>query len=277
MLSVSPFHRPMSGHSLAVPKSHRKHQFLIAARAGHRIRQMRDEDIADVSFMCHEAFKDSAGGFLSPASQTEGQWVRQFSQAVQTKRSARREFWFLSPEERVMARETLWGVYKGKKMYTDGSGQQKRPKPSILRKLYIFVVEESETREIVGCASISMARCESALPPPFPTMKPFRCYASNIVVKPGFRRRGLGKKLVQQCERVARLWGEESIWLHVDSTNDAALALYDALGYQKVDYFALYGNGQTLLKAKRLPPIKRSPSREIATVGKMKDNVFIWE
>lgn len=275
MLSLSPSHRPLSGNSMGLGKSHQNHRTL--ARAEYKIRQMRDGDISDVSFMCHEAFKDSAGGFLSPASQTVAQWERQFSVAVQTKRSARREFWFLKPEERVMARETLWGVYKGKKTYMDGSGQSRKPKPSILRKLYIFVVQESDTNEIVGCASISMARCESALPPPFPTTKPFRCYASNIVVKPGFRRQGLGKRLVQQCERVARLWGEKSIWLHVDADNDAALALYDTLGYQKVEYFALYGNGRTLLKAKHLPPIKRSTPRDIATVGKMKDNVFIWE
>lgn len=247
---------------------------------GYRIRQIREEDVPSVARICHDAFKSSDRGFLSPAAQTERQWSSQFSRAIRAKRRAREEFWHIQDvQERIMVREMLnSGINRSKREYIDKHGQSRRPLPKILKKLFIFVVEEIESRHVVGCASISMARCESALPPPFPTSKPYRCYASNIVVVDEHRRNGIGERLVFQCERVARLWGEESLWLHVEENNIPALSLYDKRKYNKVSYFALYGNGKTQLRAKSLPPLPpRNAGRDVPRVGKVnKNNVYIW-
>lgn len=251
-----------------------------SAGSAYAIRQIKEEDVESLATMCHDAFKSSDRGFLSPAAQSERQWASQFSRAIRAKRRAREEFWHINDlQERIMVKEMVYsGTSKLKRQYVDSLGQSRKPLPRILRKLFIFVVEEKGSGEIVGCASISMARCESALPPPFPTSKPFRCYASNIVVVDEHRRNGVGERLVAQCERVARLWGERSLWLHVEEDNLPALALYDKRDYNKVPYFALYGNGKTQLRAKSLPRLPpRKHQNDAPKIGKLNDdNVFIW-
>lgn len=233
-----------------------------------------------VAAICHNAFKRSDGGFLSPAAQTERQWASQFRGAIRAKRRAREEFWHVKDlQERSMMKEMMNSIAdRRRRQYVDKDGELRRPMSKVLRKLFIFVVEEIETGHIVGCASISMARCESALPPPFPTSKPYRCYASNIVVVEEHRRHGIGERLVFQCERVARLWREPSLWLHVEEGNKPALSLYQKRNYESVSYFALYGNGKTQLRAKSLPPLPpRDPQRDTRTIGRVNDdNVFIW-
>ena len=64
---------------------------------------------------------------------------------------------------------------------------------------------------------------EAALPPPFPTAKPRRAYISNMAVLQQHRRRGVATALLRQCERMARLWRRDSLWLHVDLRNQAAM------------------------------------------------------
>eukprot|EP00198_Chlamydomonas_reinhardtii_P004477 XP_001693813.1 predicted protein [Chlamydomonas reinhardtii] len=92
------------------------------------------------------------------------------------------------------------------------------------RQFLVLVAEERPTAE-----------AEALLPPPFPSNKPYRLYVSNMSVVPAHRRRGLAKRLLLQCERVARLWGHESIWLHVKRSNAAAAALYASMGYTPVE------------------------------------------
>ncbi|GFR47395.1 hypothetical protein Agub_g9112 [Astrephomene gubernaculifera] len=87
---------------------------------------------------------------------------------------------------------------------------------------------------VVGCATLSLMQPEALLPPPFPSNKPFRLYVSNMSVLPSQRRRGLARRLLQQCERVARMWGHSSLWLHVKRQNDTAARLYRSMGYTPV-------------------------------------------
>ena len=149
--------------------------------------------------------------------------------------------------------------------------------PRVLRKLQVLVVEERDTGDVVACASLSMARCESALPPPFPTGKPYRCYASNIVVDEAHRREGLASLMVDRCELLARIWGEPSLWLHVETDNQAAVSLYDKLDYAPVAYVALYGNGKTQLRSKALATWSGRPPPQQPSLGRVKDNVFVWK
>lgn len=196
---------------------------------------------------------------------------------MRAKERARKEFWFLPPEERYRARKMLINEYGGRRRYTTSDGEMKYPLSRRMRQLFIFVMESRASGQVVGCSSISVARPEAALPPPFPTGKPFRCYASNIAVEERYRRQGIGRRLLQQCERVATLWGEESIWLHADANNLAALKLYESQGYSRVDYLALYGNGRTLLLNKNIcqqPPEPPTPSQPM---GRRVGNVFLWD
>ena len=60
-------------------------------------------------------------------------------------------------------------------------------------------------------------------------------YVTEVAVCPEARRCGVGKMLMKGAEEVAALRGVESIYLHVDVTNYAAIAMYEEAGYVKLD------------------------------------------
>lgn len=57
-------------------------------------------------------------------------------------------------------------------------------------------------------------------------------YLSNLAVHPRDRRRGIGKQLLLNCERIALEWGFHDIYLHVLENNYQARQLYFKLGYR---------------------------------------------
>ena len=54
----------------------------------------------------------------------------------------------------------------------------------------------------------------------------------GLAVVPGARRRGVASALLTAAERLARTRGARKLSLHVLSTNTAALALYERLGFR---------------------------------------------
>ncbi|KXZ47309.1 hypothetical protein GPECTOR_36g34 [Gonium pectorale] len=127
-----------------------------------------------------------------------------------------------------------------------------------LESRYANVIEEGMAVKIVDALE-AKRQPEALLPPPFPSNKPFRLYVSNMSVLPAHRRRGLAKRLLGECERVARLWGHTSLWLHVKRNNAAAAALYASMGYRPVDEGGLRllpGPLSQLLMCKELPPLR---------------------
>lgn len=55
----------------------------------------------------------------------------------------------------------------------------------------------------------------------------------GLAVAPGARRRGVGSALLAAAEQLARTRGARKLSLHVLSTNTAALALYERLGFRR--------------------------------------------
>jgi ribosomal protein S18 acetylase RimI-like enzyme len=65
--------------------------------------------------------------------------------------------------------------------------------------------------------------------------KPYRyVYISNLAVSDEFRRRGVARELLGDCERITRSWGYTELHLHVMADNANGLSLYQKLGYQVV-------------------------------------------
>lgn len=60
-------------------------------------------------------------------------------------------------------------------------------------------------------------------------------YVTEVAVCPEARRCGVGTLLMKGAEEVAALRGIESIYLHVDVNNHAAIAMYEDAGYFKLD------------------------------------------
>ncbi|GIL64557.1 hypothetical protein Vafri_18451 [Volvox africanus] len=120
--------------------------------------------------------------------------------------------------------------------------------------------------KVVGGATLSLMQPEALLPAPFPSGKPFRLYVSNMSVLPSHRRRGLARRLLLQCERVARLWGHSSLWLHVKRSNSGAAALYHSMGYKRVESGGLRllpGPLSQVLMCKELPALQNSLPRAL--------------
>ncbi|GAX78717.1 hypothetical protein CEUSTIGMA_g6155.t1 [Chlamydomonas eustigma] len=117
----------------------------------------------------------------------------------------------------------------------------------------ILAIDPDRENTTAGCVSISLLRAEAALPPPFPSSSPLRCYISNMAVSEKYRRKGLALSLLNECERTGRLWGYDSVWLHVGVMNTAAQALYRKAGFKVVNEgFALAGPLRQILLSKDL-------------------------
>lgn len=56
-------------------------------------------------------------------------------------------------------------------------------------------------------------------------------YIQTIEVLPAMRRRGIGAELLRRVEDSMRERGVQTIWLHVDSENAAAIRLYESHGF----------------------------------------------
>ncbi len=65
-----------------------------------------------------------------------------------------------------------------------------------------LVAEECSTGAIAGYASVKLCQPQALLPPPFPSRTPVRLYIDGLAVAEQHRKRGLGLKLLQACERL---------------------------------------------------------------------------
>ena len=61
---------------------------------------------------------------------------------------------------------------------------------------------------------------------------PKHAYLKNLFVDEGYRRRGIGGKLVQACAEEARRWDVCTLALEVENDNDQAARLYERLGFE---------------------------------------------
>jgi ribosomal protein S18 acetylase RimI-like enzyme len=85
----------------------------------------------------------------------------------------------------------------------------------------------------------------------------------SLAVDPAQGRRGVGRALLQACERYARAHGRSALRLEVRYDNAAAIALYEKMGYRQfAQCERYYADGAAALRfEKRLEP---APSRQPA-------------
>jgi ribosomal-protein-alanine N-acetyltransferase len=70
----------------------------------------------------------------------------------------------------------------------------------------------------------------------------------NLCIDPKWQRNGLGNKMIRRLLKIARQHGAETAFLEVRSSNQAALKLYQELGFvevgQRKDYYPSVNQGR---------------------------------
>lgn len=61
-----------------------------------------------------------------------------------------------------------------------------------------------------------------------------RGHIISFWVQPTYRGQGIGKKLIQNLQDFAQLRGIRKLYLHVTTTQESAIKLYESLGFEKV-------------------------------------------
>ncbi|KAL4428386.1 hypothetical protein ABPG75_002475 [Micractinium tetrahymenae] len=191
------------------------------------------------------------GTFFPPRSQEE--WQKQVVLALQAKQDAA----LASRQRRLQHRREA--ELRGGWVHYSPKDRQQAERWRRQRSFVVLVAEDCVSGEVLGCAAVSLAQPEAALPPPFPTSKPRRVYVSNIAVLPQHRRQGVGSLLLQQCERQARLWRQDSLWLHVELKNADALRLYQRLGYTEVGRDPVFTPNRRCLMRKEVEALRCTP------------------
>lgn len=72
-------------------------------------------------------------------------------------------------------------------------------------------------------------------------------YLTEVAVSPNARRRGIGSRLLEAIEELAEARNVETLYLHVDVTNAAAISLYEKAGYSRVTDQAMFREFTTSL------------------------------
>lgn len=97
-------------------------------------------------------------------------------------------------------------------------------------------LDEKNNEKIIGFVDVDIRkpRKESDAPRP---------YLSDLAVHLEYRRQGVAKSLIRQCEQKSMAWGKTHLYLRVDEKNDGALLMYSSLGYQKQEHH-YFGKGR---------------------------------
>jgi ribosomal protein S18 acetylase RimI-like enzyme len=207
-----------------------------ASLAEYKVRQAGFADLPAAATIMADSFPRQ-GLQLGRRPQTQSDWEAQLSKALKSKIEARREarLELLSQQAWLMKAQLLALELKRPlvpKSYPETAEMRaNRSRWRRQRSFTCIIAEERSTRAVVAAAVLSLARPEAALPPPFPTFKPLKAYVSNVAVAEAHRRRGLATLLLRKAERVAAVWGYDSLHLHVDRGNIPAERLYARTGY----------------------------------------------
>jgi len=124
-------------------------------------------------------------------------------------------------------------------------------KQRIERGSTIFIASLGKhAREVIGTVDLSYHEME------LPTHSlSDGLYVSTLCVDPEYRKNGIGKALMEAVEAEAEGRGASGIYLHVEASNDGALALYESAGYSKLPKTPMYNTFTTALHLSHREPL----------------------
>lgn len=114
--------------------------------------------------------------------------------------------------------------YQWERLTTYLSMESTYPKPG--ERHALFVACHHQTGKVLGLAEIddTPSKARNATPRP---------YMYNVAVDPKWRRRGIARALVSECEIISGKWGKPEVYLKVRDDSKAAIAMYESMGYAK--------------------------------------------
>eukprot|EP00929_Paragymnodinium_shiwhaense_P101341 TRINITY_DN6435_c0_g1_i1.p1 TRINITY_DN6435_c0_g1~~TRINITY_DN6435_c0_g1_i1.p1 ORF type:complete len:394 (+),score=110.69 TRINITY_DN6435_c0_g1_i1:81-1262(+) len=119
-------------------------------------------------------------------------------------------------------------------------GSAEKPEVGLVLALRSTERDAEGRQPIVGLVDISLWPADGRVKAPDARSKPgcaSKPYMLNLCVSPAYRRRGLAKALLSITERVlADAWRDVEFYLHVEDDKAPANALYEAVGYEAMDY-----------------------------------------
>lgn len=80
-------------------------------------------------------------------------------------------------------------------------------------------------------------------------------YLSHMCVEPSARRQGIGRQLLRAATEAAVRQGASGLWLHVERSNAAALALYEQDGYVRMSESPMYTGFTRALNLEHREPL----------------------
>ena len=125
--------------------------------------------------------------------------------------------------EAFFKENTNFFSYQWERLTTYLSLDATYPKPG--ERHSMFVACHSTNGKVLGLAEIDdrpSPKDKNASPRP---------YMYNVAVDPKWRRKGIAKALVLECEKMAQNWDKPEVYLKVRDTSQAAIAMYKSLGY----------------------------------------------
>lgn len=90
-----------------------------------------------------------------------------------------------------------------------------------------LVAVASSTGKIAGTVELCLNCPEGWIPKQYQST-----YISNLAVSSHYRRQGIARRLLRNCENLTAQWGFKEIYLHVLDNNSQAQTLYEQCGYQ---------------------------------------------
>lgn len=110
----------------------------------------------------------------------------------------------------------------------------------------MLVATLTDSNEIVAFCDVDARPATRPIDPPRP-------YLSDLAVRPDCRRRGIAKKMVQECERTAHYdMNRHELYIRVEEKNTAAVDMYDGLGYEPLEHHIFGVQDTTVLLRKDL-------------------------
>lgn len=153
------------------------------------------------------------------------------------------------------------------KMQTQLSLESNLPNNFLNAPHEMWVACENESGRVISFCEVDN-RPPKKTGPNSTEVRPYMC---NLAVDIKWRKQGIAKDMIQRCEDSVKKWEEKTLYLKVREKNDAAVSLYEKMGYVVVSNEITEKSDDILLTMKRTWPGEDEVDDDLSTAGIIAD------